>query len=79
MKVGIDARGAIWYRGTGIGTYTYQLLYHLKKRPDRENYRPFWPGEEYVNLDITDEEGFSRVETSTEYLGRVFFASDTKK
>ena len=22
----IDARGATWYRGTGIGTYTYNLL-----------------------------------------------------
>lgn len=67
MKVGIDARGAIWYRGTGIGTYTYQLLYNLKKRSDRDNYRPFWPGEEYTGLDITNEEEYSKVETSNEY------------
>jgi glycosyltransferase involved in cell wall biosynthesis len=67
MRVGIDARGAIWYRGTGIGTYTYQLIYHLKKRMDQENYRPFWPGEEYVNLDITNKTEFQKIETSSEY------------
>ena len=26
MNIGIDIRAARWYRGTGIGTYTYQLI-----------------------------------------------------
>lgn len=26
MNIGIDVRAAKWYRGTGIGTYTYQLI-----------------------------------------------------
>ncbi len=26
MNIGIDIRAAKWYRGTGIGTYTYQLV-----------------------------------------------------
>lgn len=30
MKIGIDGRGATWYRGTGIGTYTYQLVENLR-------------------------------------------------
>lgn len=29
MKIGIDGRASRWYRGTGIGTYTYQLINHL--------------------------------------------------
>lgn len=29
MKIGMDARASSWYRGTGIGTYTYQLLQQL--------------------------------------------------
>lgn len=29
MNIGIDARAARWYRGTGIGTYTYQLIYNI--------------------------------------------------
>ncbi|WP_291583538.1 glycosyltransferase family 4 protein [Clostridium sp. UBA6640] len=31
MKIGIDARAAKWYRGTGIGTYTHQLINSLNK------------------------------------------------
>lgn len=31
MKIGIDSRPAYWYRGTGIGTYTYELIYSLSK------------------------------------------------
>ncbi|GAA0177805.1 glycosyltransferase family 1 protein [Clostridium sediminicola] len=31
MKIGIDGRAAYWYRGTGIGTYTYELIYSLSK------------------------------------------------
>lgn len=31
MKIGIDSRAASWYRGTGIGTYAYQLINSLNK------------------------------------------------
>lgn len=31
MRIGIDGRPAYWYRGTGIGTYTYQLISSLNK------------------------------------------------
>lgn len=67
MVVGIDARGAIWYRGTGIGTYTYQLLYHLMQRSERDSYRFFWPGEEYKDLDINNLEQFKKIETTEDY------------
>lgn len=30
MNIAIDGRAAMWYRGTGIGTYTYQLIKALK-------------------------------------------------
>lgn len=46
MKIAIDGRGAILYRGTGIGTYTWQLLTALS--PD--GVRIFLPGEELKNL-----------------------------
>lgn len=67
MTVGIDARGAIWYRGTGIGTYTFQLVWHLKNRKDANNFRLFWPGEEFYGLDINNQEEFQRIETSDNY------------
>ncbi|NMB10777.1 MAG: glycosyltransferase family 4 protein [Firmicutes bacterium] len=36
MKIAIDARGAVWFRGTGIGTYTYQLAKGLATRANHE-------------------------------------------
>lgn len=45
MKIGIDGRGAVWYRGTGIGTYTDQLLHHLMLLDQENHYSIFYPEE----------------------------------
>ena len=39
MKIGIDGRAAKWYRGTGIGTYTYQLINSISKDGIKWNHR----------------------------------------
>lgn len=41
MKVGIDGRAANCYRGTGIGTYTYQLIKCLNNIDNINNYLLF--------------------------------------
>lgn len=47
MRIAIDARGISWYRGTGIGTYTNNLVNSLLKI-DRENtYNLYWSGENF--------------------------------
>jgi glycosyltransferase involved in cell wall biosynthesis len=43
MKIGIDGRAANWYRGTGIGTYTYQLINCLNKIDTINKYLLFMP------------------------------------
>lgn len=43
MKIAIDARGAVWFRGTGIGTYTYQLVKNLIRLNNRHEYLVFCP------------------------------------
>lgn len=43
MKIGIDGRAANWYRGTGIGTYTYQLIKHINKVDCANDYMIFMP------------------------------------
>jgi len=43
MKIGIDGRAAKWYRGTGIGTYTYQLINCLNKIDKINDYLLFMP------------------------------------
>lgn len=44
MKIGLDARSAIWYRGTGIGTYMYQLVKSLFAIDRGNEYRFFLAG-----------------------------------
>jgi len=47
MFISIDARGAAWYAGTGIGTYTMQILKHLLEIDNFNNYYLFWSGRDY--------------------------------
>ncbi|MFR5267041.1 glycosyltransferase family 4 protein [Clostridium sp.] len=47
MKILIDSRGANWYRGTGIGTYTYNLLKHLITIKNNNLYTLLWSGENF--------------------------------
>lgn len=50
MLISIDARGATWYAGTGIGTYTREIVKNLLEM-DRENYYYlFWSGRDYEAL-----------------------------
>lgn len=57
MKVGIDGRAAKWYRGTGIGTYTYQLISSLNKIDRLNDYLLFMP--ESSNVDISFNKNFN--------------------
>lgn len=50
MIIGIDGRAAKWYRGTGIGTYTYQLISNLNKVDSKNNYSIFLPEGSALNL-----------------------------
>lgn len=62
VKIGIDGRAAIWYRGTGIGTYTYQLIRSLHQLKHQHQMRVFWPGDEYRELDPTADAVFNSLE-----------------
>ena len=43
MNIGIDGRAAKWYRGTGIGTYTHQLISSLNSIDNVNDYLIFLP------------------------------------
>lgn len=62
MKIGIDGRAAIWYRGTGIGTYTYQLIKSINALDKLNNYTIFIP--EGETLPINLENNFSTKQSS---------------
>lgn len=50
MLISIDARGATWYAGTGIGTYTRQVLKHLLYMDRANDYYLFWSGRDYESF-----------------------------
>lgn len=52
MKAGIDGRGAKWYRGTGIGTYTYQLISSLNDVDRMNEYLLFMPEASVSDIDF---------------------------
>lgn len=58
MLISIDIRGAKLYAGTGIGTYTHELLKNILKLDKKNQYLFFWPGEGYdqfqshANIDV---------------------------
>ncbi|QAA31301.1 glycosyltransferase family 4 protein [Clostridium manihotivorum] len=44
MRIAVDARGINWYKGTGIGTYTYNVLKNLLSIDLENDYSIFWSG-----------------------------------
>ncbi|MDT8715637.1 glycosyltransferase family 4 protein [Clostridium sp. 19966] len=47
MRIAIDARGINWYRGTGIGTYTQNLLSNMLKLSYDNYFHIYWSGDSY--------------------------------
>jgi glycosyltransferase involved in cell wall biosynthesis len=50
MRIAIDARGANWYSGTGIGTYTSQIIKYMLQNDKKNSYLLYWWGANYKNL-----------------------------
>lgn len=47
MKIGIDCRGINWYKGTGIGTYTDNILLNMLKLDMEDNFYIPWAGDDF--------------------------------
>ena len=50
MRIAIDARGINLYSGTGIGTYTENVLKNLINIDTTNNYHVFWSGNNYESI-----------------------------
>lgn len=50
MKIAIDARGINFYKGTGIGTYTENLLRNLLTIDEENFYHLYWWGKNYASF-----------------------------
>lgn len=50
MRIAIDARGINWYKGTGIGTYTENILKYMLMIDKENSYDVYWSGENYSDF-----------------------------
>jgi glycosyltransferase involved in cell wall biosynthesis len=50
MRIAIDARGINFYGGTGIGTYTENVLKNLINIDTKNSYHIFWSGNNYEGI-----------------------------
>ncbi|WP_298846370.1 glycosyltransferase family 4 protein [Clostridium sp.] len=50
MKIAIDGRGVNLYNGTGIGTYTENVLKNLINIDTMNNYHIFWSGKNFESI-----------------------------
>lgn len=50
MRIAIDARGINWYKGTGIGTYTENVIKNIINIEDGTYYHIYWNGKGYENF-----------------------------
>ena len=70
FNVGFDATGAVRYRGTGIGTYTYQLAFNLHDMTNG-NISFLLPGAEYDNLHFDDSAVWGRMLNNPGYYREI--------
>lgn len=54
MRIGIDARAAKWYRGTGIGTYTYELISNINRLDSLNDYLIFLPDTTSFDINLNN-------------------------
>lgn len=71
MRLAIDGRGINWYNGSGIGTYTENLLKNLLNIDTDNFYQIYWSGENY---EIYEKENTNLVMCSKKY--QRFFQDD---
>jgi glycosyltransferase involved in cell wall biosynthesis len=77
MKVGIDSRAAIWYRGTGMGTYTYQLIRNIYLIDKKNEYHFFLPNEKFQGTDPLTSGIFQSIAQNTDTFWETVIGEET--
>lgn len=80
MKIAIDARGVNWYKGTGIGTYTENVLRQLLNIDKENYYHVYWSGDNYDKFN--NEENSKVIMTSRKhkrFFQQSYFPNNIRK
>lgn len=79
MRIAFDARGANWYKGTGIGTYTENLLKNLITADDSNQYTIYWSGENYLQYKKSNTSIKMASKKYHRFFEEYYFPNDIKK
>ncbi len=78
MKIAIDSRGINWYRGTGIGTYTDNLVSNLINISDH-NFRLYWSENNYSNFKKNNVDIIYTSKKHSRFFNNVYIPYDLNK
>lgn len=79
MRIAFDARGINWYRGTGIGTYTENVLKNLISIDNFNKYVLYWSGENYEKFESNNITVRMASRRYHRFFQEYFFPKDIKK
>lgn len=79
MRIAFDARGANWYKGTGIGTYTENLIKNLVTSDNLNQYTIYWSGENYIQLKKSNTIIKMASKRYHRFFEEYYFPNDIKK
>jgi glycosyltransferase involved in cell wall biosynthesis len=78
MRIAIDARGINWYRGTGIGTYTDNVLKNLLKMDKENYYHIYWSGNNYEEFQQNNAQVLMASRKHHRFFEQNFFPENSK-
>ncbi|MFL0195591.1 glycosyltransferase family 4 protein [Clostridium sp. WILCCON 0269] len=79
MKIAMDARGANWYKGTGIGTYTSEILKYMTKNHRENFYHIYWSGNNYDKLQQENTKIVMASKKQHRFFEQYYFPVNLKK
>lgn len=79
MKIAFDARGISWYKGTGIGTYTENILKNLIFLDKLNKYTLYWSGDNYESFKSNNTTIKMASKRYHRFFQEYFFPKDIKK
>jgi hypothetical protein len=79
MRIGIDARGITLYKGTGIGTYTENLLKYLLNIDKENHYHIYWCGKDYHKYYKENSKIIATSKKHKNFFEQLYFPSNLVK
>lgn len=79
MNIAIDARSITWARGSGIGTYTSNIVNEIQKINTDYNYLLFWCDKDYRNVTSSKVKNMIVSKKHTRFFDNIYIPDSLKK